>query len=94
MVLEQKIVDALYGAIDELNEQLPEEKKIAKNLEAVLATLDSLATVNLIVLVEQKVEERLEKSIVLVDEKSMSEVDVHPFQTVGSLVRYIATLVS
>lgn len=54
--------------------------------------LDSVGLVSLIVAVEQEIEGDLGASIVLADERAMSQAS-SPFRTVGALADYAATLV-
>lgn len=87
-----KIFDAIYLAIDEINDTLPKSKQIAKNPNSVLfgrdGVLDSIALVNLIVGVESNIEDLLDKTITLADEKAMSQAN-SPFRTVQTLADYI-----
>jgi len=91
------IVDCIYRAIDEINDQLPDNRKIAKKPEAVLlgqnTTLDSLQLVTLIVEIEQKIEDELDTTITLADEKAMSQKH-SPFRTISTLADYIDMLLN
>ena len=53
--------------------------------------LDSLWLINFIVLVEQNIEDELNITITLADERAMSQKH-SPFRTVGSLIDYIKVL--
>ncbi len=53
--------------------------------------LDSVGLVSLIVAVEQEIENELDVSIVLADERAMSQSS-SPFRTVGALAAYASTL--
>jgi acyl carrier protein len=92
---EAEILQLIYEVIDELNEQLPAESRLAKAPQTVLfgahGKLDSLGLVNLITLTEQKVEDTLGTTIVLADERALSQED-SPFQTVASLSAYICSV--
>ncbi|MBK9382686.1 MAG: hypothetical protein IPN39_15365 [Chitinophagaceae bacterium] len=72
-------------------------KKLSKTEETLLFgtgdSLDSLQLVNLITIIEQKLEEETGDFISLADEKAMS-LDESPFKTVGSLKNYINTLIN
>jgi len=86
-------IDALvFEAIDELNEQLPEEQLLIKSPDTVLlgdsGNLDSLGLVNLIVLIEQKMEEELGFYIALADSINTTQ-EGNPFETIGSLQSHI-----
>ena len=54
--------------------------------------LDSLGLVSLIVMIEQAIEEEMDVSLILADEKAMSQKN-SPFINVGFLVEYIDRLV-
>ena len=53
--------------------------------------IDSLAFVNLIILVERTAEERAGATIVVADE-SVFDPSTHPFRTVGSLTAHVQRL--
>jgi len=89
-------IDALlFEAIDELNEQLPEEQLIIKSPDTVLlgdaSNLDSLGLVNLIVLIEQKMEEELGLYVSLADSINGTQEE-NPFETIGKLQSHILFL--
>ena len=87
----KNIVKIIYDAIDEINLELV-NKKISKSLDSELYgakdLLDSFELVNFIVLVEEKIQKQLAKTIALSDDKALSQ-DYSPFGTVTSLVDYI-----
>lgn len=89
---EGEVLRIVYLAIDELNPQLSPERRLEKSTETALfgraGRLDSLGLVSLIVAIEQAVEDQLAVSVVLADEKAMSQRS-SPFQTVGSLAAYV-----
>lgn len=93
--MKERIVQAIFRAVDEVNEQLPREYRLQKSIETALfgrkGGLDSLGLVTMIVAVEQKVEEEFTVTITLADEKLMSQ-KYNPFQTIGSLANHISTL--
>ena len=90
-----KILKIIYEAIDELNEQLPSDQKLEKSEATVLfdneGKLDSLGLVNLIVLLEQKIDQNLNVQITLADEKAMSQ-EQSPFKSIKTLIAYISKL--
>jgi acyl carrier protein len=94
-VMRTQVRDALYEAVDEVNELLPPEEQIAKSPETVLfgstGRLDSLGLINLIVAVEKRVAARFHVSITLADEKAMSQKH-SPFQTMASLIQYVTQI--
>ena len=62
-ITKQQILDVVYESLDGLNEQLPDEKQLAKSPSTVLlgddGGLDSLGFVNFIGLLEEGLESRL-----------------------------------
>lgn len=94
-MMNERIVQAIYKAVDEVNEQLPKEYRIEKSMETALfgrtGSLDSLGLVSMIVAVEQKIEEEFGVAIVLADEKVLSQ-QTSPFQTIGTLVNHVSML--
>jgi acyl carrier protein len=89
---DQKVVAAINGAIDDLNEVLEPEEQLAKSADVALigqdARLDSLGLVNLIVLVEEKIQQQFGVGITLVDERAMS-LSKSPFRTLGTLADFV-----
>ena len=89
---EDRVLEIVYRAIDEINPGLPGERRLKKAPETALfgraGALDSLGLVNLIVAVEQAVEDELGVSVALADEKAMSQ-SASPFRTVGTLAEYV-----
>ncbi len=88
-------MQAILGAIDELNEQLPKEEKLKESVDTVLfgsgGILDSLRLVSLVTTVEQKIEEKFGMTITLFDDIAALEND-NPFRTVSSLANYVASI--
>ena len=88
----KSVVDVVYGAVDELNEFLDPDERLDKSPEVPLigtgARLDSLGLVNLIVIVEEKVQEAFGVGVTLVDERAMSQ-SKSPFRTLGSLTEFV-----
>ena len=91
----EKVMIAIFNAIDEENAVAEPEQVLKKAQETVLfgegGQLDSLGLVSLIVATERQVEETCGKTIALADEKAMSQ-NRSPFRTVGTLAEYIGTL--
>lgn len=91
----ERILQAIYIAVDEINEQLPQGKSLAKSPEAVLfgqsGQLDSLGLVSLIVAVEQNIQAEFGSDVTLADERAMSQRN-SPFQTIATLAAYISSL--
>ncbi|MEA2627832.1 MAG: hypothetical protein QOJ10_292 [Chloroflexota bacterium] len=92
MTVAQPVVDAINSAIDDLNEILDADERLGKSPDEALigkdAKLDSLGLVNLIVLVEEKIQQRFNVGITLVDERAMSQ-SKSPFRTLGSLAEFV-----
>ena len=92
MTASQGVVDAVNSAVDDLNEVLDPDERVEKSPEVALigtdARLDSLGLVNLIVLVEEKVQQQFGVGITLVDERAMSQ-SKSPFRTLGSLADFV-----
>ena len=92
MTVSQPVVDAINSAVDDLNEILDPAERLGKSpKEALLgkdARLDSLGLVNLIVLVEEKIQQQFGVGITLVDERAMSQ-SKSPFRTLGSLAEFV-----
>jgi acyl carrier protein len=92
MTAKQPVVDAINSAVDDLNEILDHDGRLRKSPDEVLigkdARLDSLGLVNLIVLVEEKIQQRFNVSITLVDERALSQ-SKSPFQTLGTLADFV-----
>jgi len=90
------VIDCIYAAIDEVNEQLPAGEQIAKAPDTRLSgngsTLDSLGVINLMFCLEREVEERLNAEITLSDRLVGTE-DGNPFASVGELTNFIDQLV-
>ena len=90
------LIKIVYNAIDELNEQSPNEKSLGKALETELFTknsaLDSLGLVNLLIIVEQNIEDEYDVSITIANEKAMS-LKNSPFRTIATLVNYINMII-
>jgi acyl carrier protein len=96
MSIENQVEELLFETIDEINEQLPASQRIEKKISTSLfgedGGIDSLTLVNLIVAAEQKIQEELECTITLADEKAMSQKN-SPFRSVESLAGYIVMLI-
>jgi acyl carrier protein len=95
MTTDERVVKAIFSAIDEVNQQLPREQRLEKSTHTVLldesGKLDSLGLVNLIVSTEQNIEEEFGIAISLVDEEALSQEN-GPFRNVSTLLCYIARI--
>ena len=85
----ERIKNAVYHAIDELNDQLPKGVSIDKSPDAALygksGKLESLDFVTLIMEVETKIQEEFGIDFLLTDEDLLSK-EKSPFLTVGTLI--------
>ena len=93
--IKTQIEHLIFQAIEEINKQLPKDRKIIPLSETELfgsdSKLDSLGLVNLVVAVEQNIEDEFDVTITLADERAMSQ-QTSPFRTVGTLTDYIEML--
>jgi acetyltransferase-like isoleucine patch superfamily enzyme/acyl carrier protein len=91
------ILDAIYRALDELNEQLPIEKQLKKSPDTFLAepngTLDSLGLVNLIVTTERVMEEEFGRTIDLTSQLGASKEE-RLFESVKTLAHCLNHLMT
>lgn len=98
MDVTRESINALVGAaIEDFNMENKRENRISSVPETALfgkeGTLDSLGLVNLLVLVQECIEDELDVSVVLADERAVSQ-EKSPFRTVESLSEYTYGLVS
>lgn len=89
-----KVLESIYYAIDELNADWPADRpKIAKDPQTVLygraGALDSLALVNLIAAVEDRLAQNHGLRVKLDDDQAVAQ-PASPFKTVQSLAAYIS----
>ena len=89
--------DFVYGAVDEVNDDPSIGVKIEKDPNFLLldqaSTIDSLTLVNLFVGIESLIEDRLGKTLSIVNEDSF-ESDQYPFKNIGNLIDYIQKLLN
>ena len=90
--MKEDILKIVLETIDYYNQDLDEESKIKKDLKAPLyggkSNLDSLGLVSFIVCLEQDLEEKLNKTFSLADEKAMSRKS-SPYESINTLVDLI-----
>lgn len=88
--------DIVYPVVDELAESVEGARLLTKSPESVLygegSPLDSLALVSLIAAIEERVEDTLDLSVTIADERAMSRKQ-SPFRTLGSLAAYVEELI-
>ena len=85
----------LFVSIDDFNDCNDEDYNLEKSEDEILfgkeGRLDSLSLVNLIVIIEEKVEDELGESIVIANEKALSQAN-SPFSTVKSMINFITMI--
>lgn len=95
MSMKDRIFKALYIALEETNEQLPESQQLEKDPNTVLfgpdGKLDSLGLVGFVTEAETCVEEEFDIAVSLADEKAMSQKN-SPFRSIQTLADYIEQL--
>lgn len=88
----ERIVSAVYSAVDELNSQLPAGTSIEKTPHAPLygksGKLESLDFVTFIMEVEEKVRAEFGVDVMITDENLLSK-EKSPFSTLGTLTEYL-----
>ena len=93
--LNEKSLEIIYAAIDQLNEQSDGGERIIKQPETKLfggdGGIDSLDLVNLVVAIEHHIEDTTGDTVMLVDESTM-EMENNPFQSIATLAAYLDTL--
>lgn len=92
---EEKIIKAIFSAVDEINQHQAKEAQLEKSVDTVLfdktGRLDSLEFVSLITAVEQKIQEEFGVAVALADEKAMSQKE-SPFRSIKTLAEHISLL--
>lgn len=87
----KKIYEIVRISIEELNKQLPHEKRISTDENTTIvgsdSLLDSLGMVTLFVIIETHISKHGIDCNLL--DELIADYDVHPFTTIGSLVKWI-----
>ena len=90
-----RIVSAVYLAVDELNKQLPKGVQVEKSLATPLygkhGKLESIDVVTLIMEVEDQIRAEFGTSITIADDRAMSQEN-SPFLTIQTLTDYVTDL--
>ena len=93
----EKIVRAVYSAVDDLNRQLPAGTTIEKSMDAPLygksGKLESLDFVTFIMEVEEKVKAEFGVDVMITDENLLSK-EKSPFSTLGTLTEYLESVLN
>lgn len=94
--MKEEVLQLIFDVIDEMNDSLPSDQQVAKDPERILfgkeGQLDSLGLVELVVAVGDEVEDRFDQTIVLADEKAISQEN-SPFRTINVLADYVVGLI-
>jgi acyl carrier protein len=94
--MKQQAIEVVYSAIDALNEQLSPDRRLDKKPDTILlgsgGKVDSVGFINLIVLLEEKCQDKFGVPVCLTGEEVAMD-DTSPFQNVGTLVEHICKLV-
>jgi D-alanine--poly(phosphoribitol) ligase subunit 2 len=93
--MREKLLEVVLKTVDEFNiayqQKIPLEKGEATPLYGKEGVIDSLGLVSLIVMIEQAIEDEWEVSLIIADERAMSQ-KTSPFLNVSLLVDYINSL--
>ena len=92
MANQATVIEIIYRALRNLNEELGDDKRVALSPETKLfgpdASLDSLSLVSVIVDVETAVSDEFGRTVSLTDDTAMAQ-EVSPFSNVTTLADYI-----
>ena len=92
---EERVTNAVYEAVDELNHQLAKGLQIENSLYAplsgTLGKLESLDFVTFIMEVEDKINSEFATNITIADENLLSR-EKSPFSTLRTLIEYLEDL--
>lgn len=95
VVDKKEAIRIIFNAIEDYNDEVEEKNILPLSLDLELfgkdGRLDSLGLVNLIMCIEEKFEEHTGSSIVIADEKAMSQSN-SPFRSVDTLAEYMTSL--
>tara|TARA_Y100000758_G_C16001128_1_gene404129 strand:+ start:694 stop:999 length:306 start_codon:yes stop_codon:yes gene_type:complete len=93
----QVILEAIYSAIDEINNQLPTAQQLAKQKDTIIlgegGTLDSLVAIQLLVAIEEHIAASVGGNVDLMDENLLSLQD-GSLQSLSSLTSFITEKLS
>lgn len=97
MSIEDRILAVINRSIDDLNQQFMEGQRISKGENTVLsgnkAELDSLALLNLMVIIEKEIQNEFNLNLDMLGEGNLKKND-EPFLNINSLIKYIDTLLA
>lgn len=90
--MHDQIMQILFTVVDELNQLRPPDEHLEKDPQTPLTgdsgRLDSAGLINLIAMTEQKTAAEFGRSVLLTDERTLSQVN-QVFCTLGTLADYI-----
>jgi hypothetical protein len=93
--MEEKVKKIIVDAIDELNEQLDDGKKLAYGEDVKLigknASIDSMEFVTFITIIEELISDELDEDIRIVSDKAFSR-ERSPFLSLQSLEEFIVEI--
>jgi hypothetical protein len=96
MADKEVIQGLVFEAIDGLNRTLPADERLEKRADLSLfakgGKLDSLGIVDLLMIVEQCLADKMGVTVSLLSDQTASD-GANPFATVASLVDYVALLI-
>jgi D-alanine--poly(phosphoribitol) ligase subunit 2 len=88
--------ELIYPAVDEAADGIDGADKLVKAAETPLygttSPLDSLGLVSFLLIVEEQIEDTLDQTVAIVDERAVSRAN-SPFRTLGSLAEYVGELI-
>lgn len=94
----ERILRAVYRAIDEVNKQLPKGIYLNKSPDEVLygksGKLESLDFVTLIMEVEEKINEEFGGDAITIADENLLSKEKSPFSTISTLTDYLAEYLS
>ena len=97
MIDPRVIQEAVFTAIDTLNQTMSADKQVPRVADASLVDLDSLALTNLLVAVEDAVRAVLRTDISMTDEETLELImsdEATPLRSAAALAQYVGRLVS
>jgi len=95
MTVKDRVTEAIFRAINEVNQQLPRDKQLVKSISAPLSgrsgQLDSLGVTLLLVASEEYLEEKFTTPISLISDKMLSDPP-GPLNTVGTFIDHVCMI--
>jgi hypothetical protein len=89
---DSEIERLIHETIDEINQQTPPNRRIAKSAESVIvgagSPLDSLGIINFLVSLEARISASTGRSVALLNDEVLNDPD-GPLRTIESIQRFI-----